>query len=49
MGKSFFLLKAKKKLKKILLSHFKKVVTGRVTEIINDNCFDIYMALCVKK
>lgn len=48
-GKKFFFIESEKKLKKILLSHFKKVVTGRVTEIINDNCFDIYMALCIKK
>ena len=46
-GKKFFLLKAKKTKKFFCL--ILKVVTGRVTEIINDNCFDIYMALCVKK
>lgn len=47
-GKKFFFIENEKGLKKLLLSHFKKVVTGRVTEIINKNCFDIYLALCIK-
>ena len=47
-GKNFFFFENEKFLKKILSRHFKKIILGRNTSIINGNCTDILMALCQK-
>ncbi len=47
-GKKFFFFKNENFFKRTLLKHFKKVILGRDTNIINGNCTDVYMALCQK-
>ena len=48
-GKKFFFFKNQKFLKKNLKKYFKHIDIGRVTEIINNKCFDVYLGLCMKK
>lgn len=47
-GKKFFFFNNESFFKRILLRHFKKVILGRDTNIINGNCTDVFMALCQK-
>ena len=47
-GDKFFFFQNEEFFKKILSKHFKKVILGRDTNIINGNCTDVFMALCQK-
>jgi len=47
--KVFFFFEKEMNLKKILKKYFKTVVTGRVTEKINESYYDSFLAVCFNK
>jgi len=47
--KFFFFFENEMNLKKILKKYFKTVVTGRVTEKINESYYDSFLAVCFNK
>ena len=48
-NKISFLFEKEIYLKKILKKYFKTVLTGRVTEKINENYYDCFLAICFNK